>query len=1038
MNKAFLLIVILSLNLFSHIIFAAAEKKCASVFTDSVGSRLNSVSLSNRDINAKELMVHTSRGIELVPEFRFLREQAAILGIRVWLFGGTASSYLHYVKWDLARNKGILKILKDRFDYDYTNIFRSTQDLDIVVDATVEQAKFFQNLIEKKYPHFLGANAKWEVRTLRNRIAKPGDIGFKEALLNDPDFTSQNTDSNSLGMVEISVNKTEPLIRDLKNWDNPISLFLEDTLKNQISFFRSKSHFSTFRAKSGENPEILSVIRLLVKAFQYGLSFSKEDSDQMKDIITKFDGRNITNSNALRRIQDTAIKLVMHAENIEYAMNKIEALGLRSKLIAMGDATIQNTNAWWLNREPLRTYQIGQGRGLTAAELKIEIVAHETNNFLAYESITRSHSGEPNVLISRESIKGESAAYGEGFYTRIGREGAAGTGLTIRFRVNPNAREGSDFKKIGDFIIFKNKKALTVIQESLNFGIDDLLKLANSNQELKVEDSDLALIEKLKRKLNTAKLTDELKSLLNSKNENDYERLIQIILAFQNTHIVKLLSKEVLDSVIKNIYLQVSTLAGSTNEKDQLRYIQSIGSVIATLESLDIMKIQDFLDSINKIITTKHFSSFFREKIFYEKLFFIDNMDQLLKAKEGLSAEELSRVVLEINNWYKSTDSRKRKFIVNFNNIWSEAIKNGDLQSIKSLISSGFFNINYRNISDVSILQLTAYYMDYDYSHRKNKYNYLMNWLLENPNFNINAKNNLGYTEVEQLKLLGKSELAAEIMSKRPEAKTRDFNIQERNSDHSPVVDFIEIAPGSFVMGESNNKVLTTISKPFEIMSIHMTEDIFVSILGLIKEKFNEEYLTVSYSPSIEYRKMMPIVHISYFAVEFWIKHLNLLSNLNDSKVQEILKVFFPGHKMGAQYRLPTDAEWEFVARLGGVAEGDYPFGNEESELIKYAVYTKNSGGQLNSIGSKKPLFYHGKAIYDFLGNVQTWTSTWHDNILTGGIDPQGPKIGDGYRILRGGCFFNESIHLKNNYRILWGPAVRNDFVGFRIVRAIN
>jgi hypothetical protein len=124
------------------------------------------------------------------------------------------------------------------------------------------------------------------------------------------------------------------------------------------------------------------------------------------------------------------------------------------------------------------------GNGNTAAELNIKVVAHETNNFLAYESITRAHSGEPNVLISRSMAKGEVAAYGDGFYTRIGKEGAAGTGLTIRFEVDPNARVGSDFIVVGDYIIFNNKKAISVIQESINITINDIVKIAKSNQKL--------------------------------------------------------------------------------------------------------------------------------------------------------------------------------------------------------------------------------------------------------------------------------------------------------------------------------------------------------------------------------------------------------------------------------------------------------------------------------------------------------------------------------------------------------------------------
>jgi hypothetical protein len=263
----------------------------------------------------------------------------------VWLFGGTASSFLHYAKWDLAREKGLLDLQKDRFDYDFTNIFRSTQDLDIVVDAKPEVARVFQQKLAEKFPHFLGSKAnKWEVRTLRHRMGDVGQPGFKEALLDDADFNNQNTDSNSVGMVELTSNH-EPIIRDLRNWDKGNSVFLNDTLNNRISFLRSDRHFTTSRAKAGENPEILSVIRLLVKAFQYELEFSKEDFKKMKEVVDGFDPKKVNNANALRRIQDTAKKLVQHAVNIEYAMDKLDELGLRKKLMMIGNQVEQDNSA---------------------------------------------------------------------------------------------------------------------------------------------------------------------------------------------------------------------------------------------------------------------------------------------------------------------------------------------------------------------------------------------------------------------------------------------------------------------------------------------------------------------------------------------------------------------------------------------------------------------------------------------------------------------------------------------------------------------
>ncbi|MEK7356467.1 MAG: hypothetical protein AAB250_08460, partial [Bdellovibrionota bacterium] len=59
-----------------------------------------------------------------VTEFEYIRQEAERLGVRVWLFGGTAAAYAHYVKWDELRKLGDHRYQPDRFDYDFTNIYR--------------------------------------------------------------------------------------------------------------------------------------------------------------------------------------------------------------------------------------------------------------------------------------------------------------------------------------------------------------------------------------------------------------------------------------------------------------------------------------------------------------------------------------------------------------------------------------------------------------------------------------------------------------------------------------------------------------------------------------------------------------------------------------------------------------------------------------------------------------------------------------------------------------------------------------------------
>ena len=108
--------------------------------------------------------------------------------------------------------------------------------------------------------------------------------------------------------------------------------------------------------------------------------------------------------------------------------------------------------------------------------------------------------------------------------------------------------------------------------------------------------------------------------------------------------------------------------------------------------------------------------------------------------------------------------------------------------------------------------------------------------------------------------------------------------------------------------------------------------------------------------------------------------------------------------KTKKNYRLPSEAEWEYACRAG--TQTRYYFGDDEKLSGEYAWYYGNSGSKTHPVGQKKP---NNWGLYDMSGNVWEWCEDyWHENY------ENAPKDGGSwnenssqanFRMLRGGSW---------------------------------
>jgi formylglycine-generating enzyme required for sulfatase activity len=135
---------------------------------------------------------------------------------------------------------------------------------------------------------------------------------------------------------------------------------------------------------------------------------------------------------------------------------------------------------------------------------------------------------------------------------------------------------------------------------------------------------------------------------------------------------------------------------------------------------------------------------------------------------------------------------------------------------------------------------------------------------------------------------------------------------------------------------------------------------------------------------------------------------------------------------VGYEYRLPTEAEWEYGCRAGTTTV--FSFGDDESKLGEYGWYNSNSSNTTHPVGEKKP---NGWGLYDVHGNVFEWCQDWRGDYPGGSVtDPQGAATGS-YRVRRGGYWYSGAGYCRSEYRNDFDePGSRSDGVGFRPVLA--
>lgn len=215
----------------------------------------------------------------------------------------------------------------------------------------------------------------------------------------------------------------------------------------------------------------------------------------------------------------------------------------------------------------------------------------------------------------------------------------------------------------------------------------------------------------------------------------------------------------------------------------------------------------------------------------------------------------------------------------------------------------------------------------------------------------------------------------------------------------------IGVQGGTFMMG-STSKHSDVGDDDAKLVHQVTLSDYYIGETAVTQELWQA---VMGYNPSCFLGKLNPVENVSWDDCQKFIKKLNQLT--------------------GKQFRLPTEAEWEYAARGGKKSKGHMYAGSQV--LDEVAWYRDNSNQHTHPVKQK---LYNELHIYDMSGNVLEWCEDLYGKYYHGAqLNPKGATTGSKHVIRGGSWSSNENFCCISN-RSHANPTFYSYSIGLRLV----